>query len=74
LLCQQNHLLKYGYQKYFATTTKCLVLSTKRLVAAAKFSVAATKKIFVVSNFVAVTKPFFCEANSLLIASVSWSQ
>jgi len=29
------------------------------LVAAAKFLVAATKKIFVVPNFVAVTKPFF---------------
>jgi len=36
-----------------------LVLSTKRLVAAAQFLVAATKKIFVVPNFVAVTKPFF---------------
>jgi len=29
------------------------------LVAAAKFWVAATEKIFVVPNFVAVTKPFF---------------
>jgi len=29
------------------------------LVAAAKFSVEATKKLFVVPNFVAVTKPFF---------------
>jgi len=36
-----------------------IVLSTKRLVAAATFLVAATKKIFVVPNFVAVTKPFF---------------
>jgi len=36
-----------------------LVLSTKRLVAAAKFLVAATKILFVVLNFVAVTKPFF---------------
>jgi len=34
-----------------------LALSTKRVVAAAKFLVAATK-IFVVPNFVAVTKPF----------------
>jgi len=34
-------------------------VSKKRLVAAAKFLVAATKKIFVVPNFVAVTKPFF---------------
>jgi len=29
------------------------------LVAAAKFLVAGTKKLFVVPNFVAVTKPFF---------------
>jgi len=29
------------------------------LVAAAKFLVEATKKLFVVPNFVAVTKPFF---------------
>jgi len=40
-------------------TTKCLVLSTKRLVAAAKFLVEATKNSFVVPNLVAVTKPFF---------------
>ena len=46
--------------KGFVTKTKCLVLPTKRLVAAAKFLVAGTKKIFVVPNFVAVTKPFFC--------------
>jgi len=32
------------------------VLSTKRLDAAAKFLVAATKNLFVVPNFVAVTK------------------
>jgi len=36
-----------------------LVLSTKRLVEAANFLVAATKILFVVPNFVAVTKPFF---------------
>jgi len=36
-----------------------MVLSTKRLVAAAKFLVAETKNLFVVPNFVAVTKPFF---------------
>jgi len=36
-----------------------LVLSTKRSVAAAKFLVAATEILFVVPNFVAVTKPFF---------------
>jgi len=29
------------------------------LVAAAKFLVEATKKLFVIPNFVAVTKPFF---------------
>jgi len=29
------------------------------MVAAAKFLVAATKNVFVVPNFVAVTKPFF---------------
>jgi len=34
-------------------------MSTKRLVAAAKFLVEATKNAFVVPNFVAVTKPFF---------------
>jgi len=32
------------------------------LVAAAKFLAEATKKIFVVPNFVAVTKPFFFRA------------
>ena len=36
-----------------------LVLSTTRLVAAAKFLVVATKNSFVVPNFVAVTKTFF---------------
>jgi len=36
-----------------------LALSTKRLVAASKFLVAARKKIFVVPNFVAVAKLFF---------------
>ena len=41
------------------TKTQCLVLLTKRLVAAAKFLVATTKSLFVVPNFVAVTKPFF---------------
>jgi len=40
-------------------TTTCLALSTKRLVAAAKFLVEATENSFVVPNFVAVTKPFF---------------
>jgi len=35
------------------------VLSTKPLVAVAKFLVAATKILCVVPDFVAVTKPFF---------------
>jgi len=48
--------VKIGTTKYFVTTTKCLVLSTKRLVAAAKFLVEATKNLFVVPNFVALTK------------------
>jgi len=51
--------VKIGITKIFVTTTKCLNLSTKRLVAAAKFLVEATKNSFVVPNFVAVTKPFF---------------
>jgi len=42
-----------------------IVLSTKRLVAAAKFLVAATKNLFVVPNFVAVIKPFFCRTSAL---------
>jgi len=36
-----------------------LVLSTKRLIAAAKSLVAATKNLFVVPYFVTATKPFF---------------
>jgi len=35
------------------------------LVAAAKFLAAATKNLFVVSNFVAVTKPFFFRESTL---------
>ena len=45
--------------KVSCINNSCLVLSTKRFVAAAKFLVAATKNLFVVPNFVAVTKPFF---------------
>jgi len=41
------------------TTTKCLVMSIKRLAAAAKCLVEATKNSFVVPSFVAVTEPFF---------------
>ena len=40
---------------FFFTTTKFLGLSTKRLVAVAKFLVAATKNLSVVPNFVAET-------------------
>jgi len=47
------------YKKNIGTTTKCLVLLTKRSVAAAKFLVEATKISFVVPNFADVTKPFF---------------
>ena len=55
-------------------TTKCLVLSTKRLVAAAKFLVAATKNLFVVPNFVAVSKPFFFRVCQRLIhGAMRWS-
>ena len=43
-----------------------MVLPTKRLVAAAKFLVAATKKLFFVPNFIAVTKPFFSVILSVL--------
>ena len=50
--------VKIGIAKIFCYK-KYLVLSTKRLVAAAKFFVAASKKKIVVLNFVAVTKPFF---------------
>jgi len=58
--------VKIEITKIFVTTTKCLVLSKTRLAAAAKFLVAATKNLFVVPNFVAVTKPFFpCLASVL---------
>jgi len=49
--------------KKIVTTTKCLVLSTKRLVAAANFLVAATKNVFVVPNFVAITRSIFFSVN-----------
>jgi len=52
-------LVKIWIAKIFCYNNKILALSTKRLVAAAKFLVAATKNIFVVPDFVAVTKPFF---------------
>jgi len=46
-------------KKYCVTTTKCLVLPTKRLAAGANFLVAERKILFIVPNFVAVRKPFF---------------
>jgi len=45
---------KIGITKIFCYNKKCLVLSTKRLVAAAKFLAAATKNLFAVPSFVAV--------------------
>jgi len=39
------------------------------LVAAAKFLVAATKILFVVPNFVALTKPFFSVRGKYALAS-----
>jgi len=45
-----------------------LVQSTKRLVAAAKFLVPATKISFAVPNFVAVTKPFFPRGTRKMLA------
>jgi len=51
---------KIGMAKIFCYNNKMFSsISAKRLVAAAKFLIAATKKIFVVPNFVALTKPFF---------------
>jgi len=63
--------VKIGITKYFVTTKRLVVL-TKRLVPAENFLVAATKILFVVPNFVAVTKPFFFRAVStqLLIFAV----
>jgi len=44
------------------------------LVAAAKFLVAATKNLFVVPNFVAVTKHFFYFYESLVEAHLKFSK
>ena len=52
-------LVEIGMTKIFCYKNICLVLSTKRLDAAAKFLVAGAKHLFVVPNFVAVTNPFF---------------
>ena len=54
-----------GIAKIFCYNNKMFGLSTKRLVAAAKFLVAATIILFVVPNFVAVTKPFFSVMRTL---------
>jgi len=58
--------VKIGITKKVLLQKKCLVLSTKRLVAAAKFLAAATKNLFVVPNFVAITKPYFFRAISCI--------
>jgi len=50
--------VKVGITKIFCYNNK-LFSSINKKFAAAKFSVAATKQLFVVPNFVAVTKPFF---------------
>jgi len=52
IICQNR-----DNQNILSQQQKCLVPSTKRLVAAAKFLVVATKTLFVVPNFVAVTTP-----------------
>jgi len=54
----KKSFVKIGITKIFCYNNKMFCL-TKRLVAEAKFLVAATKKLFVVPNFVTVTKPFF---------------
>jgi len=51
--------VKIKVTKIFCCNNKMLSSINKRLVAAAKFLVEATKNSFVVPNFVAVTKPFF---------------
>jgi len=51
ILCYNN--------KMFSSINKRLVAAANFFVAAANFLVAATKNLFVVHNFVAVTKPFF---------------
>jgi len=43
------------------------------LVAAAKFLVATTKKLFVVPNYVAVTKPFFPVYTSVILTIIKWT-
>jgi len=43
-----------------------VVLLTKRLVAAEIFLVAATKILFVVPNYVAITKPFFFRERAVI--------
>jgi len=51
LLYQQNHLLKYRDNKNILLRRQNVQFyPQKRLVAAAKFLVAATKKLFVVPN------------------------
>jgi len=62
--------VKIGITNTFCYNNKMfIVLSTKRLVAAAKFLVAATKILSVIPNFVAETKPFFSVAIQICFLS-----
>ena len=54
-----NLFVKIRITKIFCYNNRMFGSINKRLVAAAKFFVAATKILFVVPNFVAVAKPFF---------------
>jgi len=47
-------------------------INKTRLVAAAKFLVAATKNLPVVPNFVAVTKPFFRDKRPCYTNKIIW--
>jgi len=50
---------KFCYNKMFGSINKMIGTFNKTFGCCGKFLVAATKKIFVVPNFVAVTKQFF---------------
>jgi len=51
--------VKIGITKIFCYNNKMFSSIDKTFGCSAKFSVEATKNLFVVPNFVAVTKPFF---------------
>jgi len=57
--CQMHRRMHIQRRASLDQPRTLVVLSTKRLVAVAKFLVAATKNLFVVPNFVAVTKLIF---------------